>query len=1782
MKIINNRYHVIENVLTDTFGDILLVEDKTRKRICYMRLFLVEFSQSDLIKHFKSQFVHYSTMSHPNLVADYKFDIIKTIDDKKSTRTQFFYAYERSEFKEISYMDLSRQDAMDVLIEICKTLRYLHFRGYVYKYLTFDNIHIYRDEYNMLKVKLTDLASLELYKDFFKQDKVNVQFIAPEIFWKENHNVQADVYSLGIVFYYLYHRTSYKNRIVDESLRKNIKNGVDRIVSQMIRISIVDEIESVKDFQDTIQDMLNISSQRDDYAYYNRLQLKAPILERFNEARFFVEIVKNKFSRHNDTNAVIVVGDMGTGKTRIMDEAETILRWEGHRVVRVNCHQDMGSDFKVFKQIIKEIVSYGDVGQELIMKYGSELVKLLPEFENQWGIAPAHALEGDVETLRIKNRMHHFLREYSILHNLVIVLDGIQTLDEDQVTLLEYLFNDNKENQFIIIASYENDNLVSSKLSAWDKGNKILINHLTNFNYDEASNFVSSILGVGYNPIELTAKVMREAHGNLKMIKELLISLYEKKYIYVNHQDEWVLNEHFDEFEFQQNIQVLPASIQSLEGISQGSLKVLDLVSVFNEAAPLECLVSLLADEGLDIRKILGQLTQLELLKMKFDDLGETYDFCSRSLKRLIMEKLEKQVKINIHHRIAMYFEKRLKEDGYQYMDVIIHHFSNANIKEKAVLYCDQLALYMKRNHMYMQAIELYNRALGLLHTGERTSDIASHYYEIAKIYDLIGEGELSRSIVTKGLEIAIEFRDDLTDIQCRLLLSRHYILRRDNKRAQMHMDMARSLIEKHDRQDLANDLYQIELMQLVSEKNTFEAKALIDEIEDQTSGEHYARLLNSKGILTLYEGDLNESLKYFKKSLEAYDQVDHPNPLNALLPLNNIGAIYAFFLDDLEKGRTYFNEGLKLLAARNLDRCTGIFSINIGETYLIENNPERAFEYFQFVLDVSDKTMDASLRSDVCRLMCELHLQNENYQKASFYLKKLESEYEDFNHNTYVDIQFYLIHINYYVQVKDYDMASQWCKRLRNSDLNIENNDEFLLRVLEYEVEMFRKQYFNYTAHVDLRFVEVLMKTQSSIVEAKIVRSLIHRLGINLLNYKKYMDVNFLVKLDQKLAESYNTPEFERKLDILKAALCHERVELYEAFLEEHGPTLSKENLWLINKFIGDEYYETYNYYKSTLYYFNAFDILRNLTEYVPKVHKESYIFSDEVKLDLKSKINNIHKKLGGQSYNKKTVYTELEIRKADDFFDLTDFKTLIQNKSIKKSIYQVYRERHQRVFESVHDLISNFGKNELYNIQLILKYCTQLLMGDRGYIFILDEDHEIKEVIKNQDDLPMPDFDRILKSSVNISSGLLMNAIYDYKRNFPFLEEQKGLLCIPIIKKEAEELKRREHDLDDHNVEVKGYMYIEALDAFNNFTQEAFDDCMSVMNMLYFFVDNYNLKKISTYDNLTDVYLRSYFEDQFSRTLQKAKLYNDQLSVVMLDIDKFKAINDTYGHRKGDEILTGMCQVIKNNIRTTDLVGRYGGEEFILVFPGTDKATAYKLCEKIRVAIEGTNFFNEDRHVTISLGIASFPELGLVEEELIEKADQALYASKNSGRNQTTIWTTDLGVDQLRFDKLAGILEGNISTDTRNVQGIVDIMDLLKEEVDQEEMKVTILKTVLDICEAQESSLIKFKDNEIVKVCTRYSGDQAIYEDMIISEELARRYFNKSNAEHFINWNDISSLNDKLVPDWKSIIVSPLMHKGETKGLLVVSVPITSKEFGFNTTNFVNAVSGVIGAMI
>lgn len=159
-------------------------------------------------------------------------------------------------------------------------------------------------------------------------------------------------------------------------------------------------------------------------------------------------------------------------------------------------------------------------------------------------------------------------------------------------------------------------------------------------------------------------------------------------------------------------------------------------------------------------------------------------------------------------------------------------------------------------------------------------------------------------------------------------------------------------------------------------------------------------------------------------------------------------------------------------------------------------------------------------------------------------------------------------------------------------------------------------------------------------------------------------------------------------------------------------------------------------------------------------------------------------------------------------------------------------------------------------------------------------------------------------------------------------------------------------------------------------------------------------NLEKKVLYDNLTKAYSREYFDANYRLMIEKSKISGEKLGVMMLDIDHFKKVNDSYGHNVGDEVLKRLVRVVKSSIRANDALIRWGGEEFIILTLVGSVDNLYTIAEHIRRSVEGA-YFELAKHITISMGMTFYNENEEI-KDTIKRADDALYKAKNSGRNR------------------------------------------------------------------------------------------------------------------------------------------------------------------------------------
>lgn len=183
-----------------------------------------------------------------------------------------------------------------------------------------------------------------------------------------------------------------------------------------------------------------------------------------------------------------------------------------------------------------------------------------------------------------------------------------------------------------------------------------------------------------------------------------------------------------------------------------------------------------------------------------------------------------------------------------------------------------------------------------------------------------------------------------------------------------------------------------------------------------------------------------------------------------------------------------------------------------------------------------------------------------------------------------------------------------------------------------------------------------------------------------------------------------------------------------------------------------------------------------------------------------------------------------------------------------------------------------------------------------------------------------------------------------------------------------------------------------------------------------------NQNLESIATIDGLTGILNRRGLEDAANKMQGVCKRINLSMAVLLIDIDHFKKVNDQFGHLSGDDVLKHLAATISNILRTGDVAGRYGGEEFCVFLPNTNENDASVLAERIRAGIEAAPFKDYDLiiNITVSIGVADSVRAGYEFKGLVAAADGAMYAAKNSGRNRVTRYS-EVATDRKSPHKLS-----------------------------------------------------------------------------------------------------------------------------------------------------------------
>jgi diguanylate cyclase (GGDEF)-like protein len=663
---------------------------------------------------------------------------------------------------------------------------------------------------------------------------------------------------------------------------------------------------------------------------------------------------------------------------------------------------------------------------------------------------------------------------------------------------------------------------------------------------------------------------------------------------------------------------------------------------------------------------------------------------------------------------------------------------------------------------------------------------------------------------------------------------------------------------------------------------------------------------------------------------------------------------------------------------------------------------------------------------------------------------------------------------------------------------------------------------------------------------------------------------------------------------DILKAqymymdAITGAAEEKRDMLIEVAGKMEGIENLeikWKIYKAIGECCLEENEQQEALKHYISALNILRKLVHNVPDEYKITFVMShnrNKVKEDLK-RISGIITQSKKMSNKVQKEISKITLQNMDKYFDYSDYVDIYREgeKEEAEEEDKVDAREYNKLLSKIKDVISKFTENNIDNIKNIINLCAEVTQAKNAFLATLDEEDNLNILASYNRYSEIPFYKYVIEQVRQKKDSIIITDVFDYNKNKGDLlipNEVTAVYCIPIMStKEEDELevlneRRRQKQTNESN--IIGYIYLDTDSIINNFTPDSRLFCKMLSKMAYILVDNYNLKIVSTIDKLTKLYTRKYLETALQSEIAYAEREGTEFSIIMIDIDKFKTVNDRFGHQKGDEILQGVSSLILNSLRKGDIAARYGGEEIIILLPSTVEEEGIKVAEKLRKRIENARLLGLHNPLTISLGISTYPKHSSWAKDIIEKADQALYYAKENGRNKSSIYREDMSKTVRRIDKLSGIISGNLVEDQRKVETMLEVLELQRDtEIGPEEKLFNFLGRIIEVSEAQTGIMFEIGEaGEIKNRLVRKKFISTAVEEEYYNEEILARCIETKAGEYQIDWNSYPGLDAVTgMPDWQSIMTVIMTRAGRLSAVLYLSASIKTKEFDAGEYNFI-----------
>ena len=1785
MDLINNRYRVIKLLNQNNLVSIYLVSDMQKEnKTMQLHILNSEYIPKSLIHFYANQFIHFRKITCKYISKNFSFNRISYIDNKPQTGEQFYFTSEyisttEDLFTYIKNMNLAK--TLGIFIDLCKAVNYLHLKGFIHGSLNADMVMI-AEQYQGKKLMLKDLATVELEKYYPSGNTKSDTYYPSSV---KKTDMKSDIYSLGLLLLTLIKKEPLISCPSEElkNLNKHI-NRDDEGLFQLLypilkKFLIIGEKNPYNNLHDFILD-LNKRLETD-YSIVQKeeieiLHFHTELIGRKTATNKIFESYEKMITYQPRKRIFLVQGDTGTGKTRFLKELKFLFELEKAAVYpsfSLNSFED--SSKLMWMDILRKIII--DTDNKTVEKYGTELMEYFPELIDPETIGPLPNFKKKNSIYRLVNRITGFIRASIKNKSAIIMIDNIHHADEFTINTLDYLCSEFLENSdLLLVLSYKDNQDFQNKdfiqkLKKRQDSESLMMKPLTS---EQSGKMLKNILSLPFTPVKLTNRIFSQSYGNPLFIREIIKDLYSRNVIYIHHETgRWNID--LPEAQSYNSLEI-PGSIEQalfnqLKDIDLNSMHVLSAISVFSNPVSVDMIGDLSGLREDIIESILYDLARKGILNRLISDSSYLYGFSNKVLRNIVYNKMSAGLKAEKHKKAAAILEMESDISKVTNLDELILHHELAGNKARCKHCYLENAKRMRNQKNFTSEISNLEKALPLMESNAERTELL---LQIGALYAETNDPKLALGYLKEAEYLSITASHIPDTMYTYINLANVYSFLFDEEKTMEYLEKTKEILAVHYDLETYLEYKRIHSVLLVDKNKVDEAAGLLQEIIDEC-GEKYPKVKGNAtrqlAFIYVYKNRVKKALKLYNEAIKLLEKADYTRGI--LVALNNVGSIYHDFYEDTETAMKYY------VKVRDLGEEYGISTsevyglTNIAEIFHQKHKFEMAYKHYNHALKKAKKFNFIDQVYYLYNSLVSVSLKMNKYRKAFHYYSLVEKELEK-NPNKGVDIvNFYETSAELFQSVGDYPAAEEFNQKViefhKDRD-NVESDTALAYQIINRlrSPDIIDDDYDAY--------VKKLLRIVSRFPNRELKISTLSTAAVSLKMNKFRKAKQILSRAEKIITEE--TPEgiLAQYFYALGAA---EKSTSAVTFLTTGYEYAKRSNcidlVAKITKELGDYYLANENYFTAANYYLESCEIIKTIVSEIPDDYKMNFINGNSLaggfyglrRIRYLNSLLLAEKKIDLTSLKSKVN----SLAEVEDVMNTDEVKNFLKNKSFMKYISSQHMKLLSKDIHSKADILMNVKGDTTKNLRMIINYLAGLTIATRGLI-IMEGQHQALTVIASTDNHNRLPEDLFIFNQVRSSRQpiLLKEGPRNHHVDGNTLQKNTSkVLCFPISTNDVQA------NVKETSV-LLGYIYLETDKIVNHFNEKGLRQTEELTNFLALLIEKYQLKLYASVDKLTGALSRKYLEDTLNDIMDHSRENSQIFSIIMFDLDGFKKVNDRYGHQTGDEVLRKVSGAIKDNLDQRYLLGRYGGEEFIIILPYANAEKAFSIAETLREKVKSQKILGDRQPVTISMGISSYPEHAQTVSGLIEKADQALYIAKESGKNKCQLWESDYASTAKPVNKLSGFLSGDELKDSRNIWALTELIQLTNKKMSGKEKVHYFLGRMIEIIEAQYGYFLLTDKNKIIASYGRKAHEENWLTNFSLNQKIIEKVIENEKGMYMMNWNDINRAKIvNGVPEWDSFLAVPIMKYDTMKGIIYLSAPARKKEFGADELNIISVFS-------